>query len=132
MSIDAFDGGPWTPGSNASTLYHYLIGGGNVEYIMPRGGIGSLSTALCRRAESLGAEVQLKQHVKQILVTDGRATGVQLRDGTTISADAVLSSLDPYTTFVNLAGAQNFPPDYIRKIKEINFNLGYIQAHLDH
>ena len=130
MSIDAFDGGPWTPGSNASTLYHYLIGGGNVEYIMPRGGIGSLSTALCRRAESLGAEVQMKQHVKQIMVTDGRATGVELRDGTTISADVVLSSLDPYTTFVNLAGAQNFPPDYIRKIKEINFNLGYIQAHL--
>ena len=130
MSIDAFDGGPWTPGSNASTLYHYLIGGGNVEYIMPRGGIGSLSTALCRRAESFGAEVQMKQHVKEILVDNGRATGVQLRDGTTISADAVLSSLDPYTTFVNLAGTQYFPPDYIRKIKEINFNLGYIQAHL--
>ncbi|GBG36489.1 phytoene desaturase family protein [Mycobacterium montefiorense] len=130
MSIDAFDGGPWTPGSNALTLYHYLIGGGNVEYIMPRGGIGSLSTALCRRAESLGAEVQMKQHVKEILVEGGRATGVQLRDGTTISADVVVSSLDPFTTFVNLAGAQNFPPDYIRKIKEINFNLGYIQAHL--
>jgi hypothetical protein len=42
----------------------------------------------------------------------------------------VLSSLDPYTTFVNLAGAQYFPTHYIRKIKEINFNLGYIQAHL--
>jgi hypothetical protein len=55
---------------------------------------------------------------------------VQLRDSTTISADAVLSSLDPYTTFLNLAGVQHFPPDYIRKIKEINFNLGYIQAHL--
>jgi hypothetical protein len=61
---------------------------------------------------------------------NGRATGVQLRDSTTISADAVLSSLDPYTTFLNLAGVQHFPPDYIRKIKEINFNLGYIQAHL--
>ena len=75
MSIDAFDGGPWTPGSNASTLYHYLIGGGNVEYIMPRGGIGSLSAALCRRAESLGAEVQIKQHVKQILVRTGAPPG---------------------------------------------------------
>jgi phytoene dehydrogenase-like protein len=74
MSIDAFDGGPWIPGSNASTLYHYLIGGGNVEYIMPRGGIGSLSTALCRRAESLGAVVQMKQYVKEILVDNGRAT----------------------------------------------------------
>lgn len=42
---------------------------------MPRGGIGSLSTALCRRAESLGAEVQMKQHVKEILVENGRATG---------------------------------------------------------
>src|ERR1700724_188200 len=130
MSIDAFDGGPWTPGSNAATLDHFRIGGGNVEYIMPRGGIGSLSTALCRRAESLGSEVQMKQRVKEILVDNGRATGVQLRDGITISADTVLSSLDPYTTFVNLAGAQHLPPDHIRKIKEINFNLGYIQAHL--
>src|ERR1700693_4490123 len=55
MSIDAFDGGPWTPGSNASTLYHYLIGGGNVEYIMPRGGIGSLRPPPWRPAAGKGA-----------------------------------------------------------------------------
>jgi len=57
-----------TPGSNASTLYHYLIAAATSNTSCARG-IGSLSTALCRRAESLGAEVQMKQHVKQILVT---------------------------------------------------------------
>lgn len=132
MSIDAFDGGPWTPGSGASMLYHYLAHGGETtKYIMPKGGIGSLSEALRRRAESLGAEVRLKTHVRSLLVESGRAAGVQLRDGSQISADVVLSSLDPWTTFIDLAGGQqHLPADFVRKVREISFDLGYIQAHL--
>lgn len=132
MSIDGFDGGPWTQGSSASLLYHYLVHGNDMfKYIMPRGGIGALSEALQRRAESMGAEVRLKTDVRSLLVNNHTVTGVVLRDGTEISADVVLSSLDPWTTFIDLAGGeQNLPPDYIRKVKEISFNLGYIQAHL--
>lgn len=130
MSIDAFDGGPWTPGGGASMLYHYLVTGAPVEYIMPRGGIGSLSRALCRRAESFGAQVQLNHRVKKIILSRGRAIGVQLRGGAEVTADVVLSSLDPYTTSLGLTGAEHLPSDYVRKVKEINFNLGYIQAHL--
>jgi phytoene dehydrogenase-like protein len=130
MSIDAFDGGPWTPGSGASMLFHYLVHGGQTKYIMPRGGIGSLSTALGRRAQSFGAEITLKSHVRSILTGEGKVTGVALRDGSEISADLVLSSLDPWTTFIDLVGPDDLPADYVRKVREINFNLGYIQAHL--
>jgi phytoene dehydrogenase-like protein len=133
MTIDGFDGGPWTPGSGVSMLYHYLLrspGEAGDRIVMPRGGIGSLSHALQRRAESMGVEVQLNTEVKSLLISDTTVNGVVLRDGTTISADLVLSSLDPHTTFINLAGAEHLPPDYVRKLKEINHNLGYLQAHL--
>ena len=131
MSIDAFDGGPWTPGSNASTLYHYLIGGGNVEYIMPRGRwhrLAERSAVPARRIDGCrGADEAARQanpgHRR------ARHRGPTPRRHNDFGRRRALH-LDPYTTFVNLAGPQNFPPDYIRKIKEINFNLGYIQAHL--
>lgn len=137
MSIDGFDGGPWTPGSGASMLYHYLLrspGESGDRLIMPKGGIGSLSHALQARAESMGTEVRLNTEVKSLVIEgsgeDSKATGVVLRDGTTITADVVLSSLDPHTTFVKIAGAENLPADYIRKVKEIVNDLGYLQAHL--
>ena len=133
MSIDGFDGGPWTPGSGTSMLYHYLLrspGETGDRLIMPRGGIGSLSHALQRRAESMGAEVKLNTEVKSLMVQNGAVTGVVLRDGTEITADAVLSSLDAHTTFIRLAGSENLPPEYIRKVKEINSDLGYLQAHM--
>ena len=133
MAIDGFDGGPWTPGSGTSMLYHYLLrspGEANDRILMPRGGIGSLSHALQRRAESMGTEVRLNTEVKSLLVRDNSVNGVVLRDGSTITANLVLSSLDPYTTFTHLAGAEYLPPDYMRKINEINHDLGYLQAHL--
>jgi phytoene dehydrogenase-like protein len=133
MSIDGFDGGPWTPGSGTSMVYHYLTrspGEASDRILMPRGGIGSLSSALQRRAESMGAEVRLNTAVKSIDVVNGAAMGVTLRDGTQISADIVLSSLDPHTTFRELIGDEHLPDEYVRKLKEINYDLGYLQAHL--
>ena len=38
---------------------------------------------------------------------NGRATGVELAEGRTLSAKAVMSTLDPHTTFLDLVGAQN-------------------------
>lgn len=133
MAIDGFDGGPWTQGSAASLVYHYMLrspGEMGDRIVMPKGGIGNLSKSLQRRAESMGAEVRLATAVKSIVIDDGAASGVVLKDGTTVTADVVCSTLDPYTTFLGLVGPQHFPTDYIRKLKEINFNLGYIQAHM--
>ena len=137
MAVDGFDGGPWTPGSGASLIYHYMLrspGEMTDRIVMPRGGIGNLSKALQRRAESMGAEVRLATPVKSIVVDTSsgspRATGVTLRDGSTVTADVVCSTADPYTTFLGLTGEQHFPTDFVRKLREINFDLGYIQAHM--
>jgi phytoene desaturase len=66
------------------------------------GGTGALVAALGSLLERLGGEVVLDADVARILVTDRRAVGVQLVDGTRIEADAVVSNADPGFTYANL------------------------------
>ena len=47
----------------------------------PLGGSGAVVDALVRAIEKRGGEVILNSHVHEIMVEDGRATGVQLRRG---------------------------------------------------
>ena len=71
-----------------------------------KGGMGALSDALCRSIAANGGEVRLRTPVQRILVEDGRATGVELRDGTRISARAVVSNLDKPATLFGLVGRE--------------------------
>ena len=52
----------------------------------PVGGSGALVDALVRGLKKFGGELQLGAHVEKILVEDGRAAGVQLRNGKKIHA----------------------------------------------
>ncbi|MDQ1660566.1 MAG: hypothetical protein QOJ68_546 [Blastococcus sp.] len=59
----------------------------------PIGGSGALPAALVARIEKHGGTVRTGTAVEQILVSDGRASGVRTADGSTITArKAVLSS----------------------------------------
>jgi phytoene dehydrogenase-like protein len=131
MTIDGTHLGPWTPGAGPSIIFHYLGGGVANSFRMPKGGVGAVSRALARRAEELGAEIRYKAIVDEILVDDGEVTGVRLTDGETVSAPAVLSTVDPRSTFIGLAGAeQNLPADFCRQVREVDYRNGYVQAHL--
>lgn len=46
-----------------------------------RGGIGALTSHLCDVLESHGGEVRLRTKVTEILVADGRVTGVRTEAG---------------------------------------------------
>ncbi|HUO41314.1 MAG TPA: hypothetical protein VMU34_27280 [Mycobacterium sp.] len=126
MSIDGCYAGPWTPGTAASTLYHYLLNGLDTpKFMMPRGGIGALSASLQRRAEHYGAEVKIKTDVRSLLVDDDKVTGVRLKSG-----QEILSTVDANKTFLGLLGEEHLPGDFARKVREVRYNEGYIQAHL--
>jgi phytoene dehydrogenase-like protein len=63
----------------------------------PVGGSGKLSEALVRCVEYYGGEVRCNSEVTRILVSNGRATGVELADGEQIIArDAVIGSMHPH------------------------------------
>ncbi len=63
----------------------------------PYGGSGKLSEAMVRSIEANGGEIRYNAEVKRILVTGGRATGVEMADGEKILAqDAVVGSMHPH------------------------------------
>jgi phytoene dehydrogenase-like protein len=73
--------------------FSILAGRTSFGWSTPIGGSGALPAALVARIEKHGGTVRTGAAVEQILVTDGRATGVRTADGTTVTARrAVLSS----------------------------------------
>jgi phytoene dehydrogenase-like protein len=130
MSIDGTHMGPYTPGGACSMAYHYTAGGAVNHFKMARGGIGTLSRALVGALESHGGAVQYRAPVKRLLVSDGRAAGVELRSGEVVTSRVVLSSLDARTTFVGLVGEDLLPSAFVHAVKEIQYENGYVQIHL--
>ncbi len=71
----------------------------------PEGGTARFRDALIDRYQRLGGETLLNTTVEEILVSEGRARGVRLTDGTLVDADVVVStSSAPETVFRLLAG----------------------------
>ena len=83
------------------------------------GGIQVLVDTLVASIEENGGSVHLKSDVTKILVEDGRAIGVQLADGTTVRASAVISGADPFQTFDKLVGEEHLPPAFVRRYRKL-------------
>jgi len=65
----------------------------------PKGGSGELASALARGVEkNRDGRVCVNSHVDEILVSDGRACGVKLSNGSVIKAKNVVSNADPFVT----------------------------------
>jgi phytoene desaturase len=82
------------------------------------GGTGALVQGLVRLFQELGGELRLNTEVAEILI-DGktkRATGVALKDGELLQADAVVSNADVALTYLNLVPAQ-----FRRKYSDLRF-----------
>src|SRR5215470_15638741 len=111
--------GPFTPGSALCLVYTFAQneGGGLMRRV--RGGMGSLSEALCRSIADKGGEVRIKSPVRRILIEGGRAVGVELRDGQRLSARAVVSNLDKPATLFGLVGREHLDPACIERIDNI-------------
>ncbi len=85
------------------TLIHYLERQWGVWFA--QGGTGAIVDALTRLFEELGGTVRLSAEVGAITLERGRATGVRLRDGTELPADAVVSNGDVAHTYHQLLPA---------------------------
>jgi phytoene dehydrogenase-like protein len=70
--------------------------GASLEY--PVGGSGAIVAALLRGFAKFGGQLRLNAHVSNILVEEGRACGVRLRDGTTVRAQTVISNASIWDT----------------------------------
>ena len=64
------------------------------------GGSHRLSSALHKAVIEYGGAISDESRVERILLTDGKASGVVIDDGTEIEARAVVSTVDPHQTFL--------------------------------
>ena len=108
------NGGPRSAGTAYILMHHCMggVGGKRGLWGFVQGGMGAVSEAIAASARSHGAETRTHATVSQILVRDGRATGVVLADGEEIQAKVVASNLDPKRTFLRLLEAKELSAEF--------------------
>lgn len=135
LSLDGVLGTHLGPRSNNSvfTALHRLSGTVNGKpgaLAVPRGGMGAVSNALAEAAKANGASIIIDARVGRIDVEDGHVTGITLATGETMPADAVVSSADPRTTFLDLLGPRNLDTGMVRRISHVRQNGNAAKLHL--
>ena len=108
--------GPWSAGSALVLMLqeaHQRLGDHATRV---RGGPGALTQGMARAAAGAGATIRTGAAVERLLVENGRVTGVALEGGERISARAVISAIDPKTTFLRLVDPIDLTPDFMTKV----------------
>ena len=129
--------GPRSAGSSLVLLIraaHQQLAGGSPLRI--RGGPGAATQALASAVRAAGADIRTASAVEQIVVGDRSVRGVVV-DGQTVEADAVISGVDPKTTFLRLIDPSELMPEFTMKIRnyraagtmaKVNLALGSLPA----
>jgi phytoene dehydrogenase-like protein len=124
-----------SPGTAYVLLHHYMgeIDGAFRSWGLSKGGTGQVSQAIANAAVEAGAEIRVNAPVRHVLVTNGTATGVVLENGDYHMANAVLSSVDPRMTFMEMVGAEHLPEEFADDIRRYKFrgSSGKVNLALD-
>lgn len=107
--------GPSSPGTAYVLLHDHAseqAGGGVRSWGFVRGGIGRVTSLMADAAREAGVEIRTDAEVERVLVRDGRAAGVVLRDGQELAAERVLSNADPKRTCLGLVDPAALPAEY--------------------
>lgn len=104
--------GPRAAGTAYVLAHHYAGRALGVQgaWGFVRGGMGAISQAAAAAARVAGATLRTGAAVERIGLHDGRAARIELRDGTAITAGAILVNADPKTLFLRLLAANDVPP----------------------
>lgn len=104
---------PETPGTGLGAIIYALEHAGNVG--RPVGGSGAVPDAVLACFLAAGGTARTSSRVAGILCQGDATTGVELDDGTVITAPVVVSACDPHATFV---GWLKNPPAAARPMVE--------------
>lgn len=120
--------GPYSGGTALMFLYQHSNGFLNRRMVV--GGMGQLAAALVHAAQAHGAEIRTGAGVRRVIVDDNVATGIELDNGETIRAKAILSNADPRRTFFDLVGPQQIEPRFMRQVRSIIYRGSTARLHL--
>ncbi len=99
-----------------------------VDY--PIGGSEALVMALVRGLQRWGGELRLGTHVEKIVLQDRQVTGVQLRNGTELTAPVVISNATLWDTYTQLLAPEDIPADFRATALETPAIHSFMHLHL--
>jgi phytoene dehydrogenase-like protein len=112
-----------SPGTAYVLLHHYMgdVDGNIGAWGYARGGTGAVAKAICSSFQSLGGELRTDAGVEQILVKNGKVSGVALSTGEEVKANIVVSALDVKNTFLKCMDKNDLDDDFYHRVK--NFKI---------
>jgi phytoene dehydrogenase-like protein len=128
LAVNSTYRGPYSPGS-ALCLAFALASPGDATMSKVRGGIGTMSDHLLGLFEQHGGELRRHVKVAKILTSQGHVQGVELSDGTAVTAPVVVSNLDPTATFTHLVDRDDLPESFAQRVEAIDHRAAYFQIH---
>ncbi|MGL6222890.1 MAG: phytoene desaturase family protein [Steroidobacteraceae bacterium] len=105
---------------------HYMHGG-----FYPVGGAWRIADAILPRIRATGGEVFTYAHVDEVLLRDGRVSGVRMADGHEIACGTVISSAGAINTFKHLLPAQTAQEHgYDRLLDTVKPSIGHLGVYI--
>jgi len=125
-------GGPDSPCSAFMALHAGIadVDGSHSAWGPPIGGMGAVTSAMRRSAESFGAEVRTGSPVGRILTKGGRVEGVALQSGEELRAPVVVSAIHPKIAFLQLLDRGELPNDFVADIERWRTRSGTVKINL--
>ena len=111
--------GIYSPGTSYVLLHHAMgdVDGNMGAWGYARGGMGAVADSISKSFQSYGGEVRSNAGVDQILVKNGKVTGVALSTGEEVSAPIVVSAMDIKNTFLRCMDEKDLDPDFYHRVK---------------
>jgi len=108
-----------SPGTAYVLLHHYMgdVDGNVGSWGYARGGMGSVAKAIAGAFQAYGGEIRTDAGVDQIMVKNGKTTGVALENGEEIAGKLVVSSMDVKRTFMNCMDESDLPEAFYNRVK---------------
>lgn len=131
-SIVGFFGSPHTPGS-AYVLLHHAFGEVNGKcgvWGHAKGGMGAITRAMAKAAQSFGAEISLRSPVRRVVVENGRAVGVELAGGEVIRAKVVAANVGPRPLYLDLVDKADLPADFRKRMEHFVAGSGVFRMNV--
>lgn len=124
--------GPRSPSTVFNLLYRLSNLGANGQggFLLPKGGMGSVTRALATAAKAAGVTIRTGAAVDHILIENDIAAGVVLSTGEELRAPRVVSAVDPQRTALQLIGARNLDTQFVTRIRHLRMNGCAAKIHL--
>src|SRR5262245_59066559 len=125
--------GPDEPGTAYVMLHHSIgdVGDGHLgSWGFPEGGMGGVSDACRRSAESFGAEIRTGAKVAKVIVRGGKAAGVALGSGEELTAPTIVTTIHPKITFLDQIDRGELPADFVQDIERWKTRSGVVKINL--